>query len=345
MLGALAGVAGPRRDGDRCGGSARRRGAGRRRAAALAALLRRDGPGDPARPAGTAHPRDSLLRALAAAIAQACGARWASCPRARNTAGPGAGGAVPHRQAGGAPRSRHGAGAMLVGAPPAAAAARHRARARLADPAAGACRRCAAAATVVALSAFRAAALEDCADIMLPIAAFAETSGYLRQRRGALAELRGGRARRPARRGRRGRCCGCSAISRPAGFDYDSAPVDPRGAARCTQQQPDTDLGLRRPTAAGSQRVRERRRPADAVDPLVRRAGPAGDSRRGRPALPPWHPDCRRVRRRRRRAAWRSGRAARAGEFAARVDPRVAEPCVRLPRRGAAGPSGWARPS
>ncbi len=126
----------------------------------------------------TAHPQFSMIRALAATIAQLSGAQLGYLGEAGNTSGAWLAGALPHRGAGGESISAAGLdahnmltqgmkGYVLLGFEPeldswngaAALAALNKAD------------------FVVSLSAYHTPAMESYADVILPIALFAETSG------------------------------------------------------------------------------------------------------------------------------------------------------------------------
>ncbi|MBK1732255.1 NADH-quinone oxidoreductase subunit NuoG [Thiococcus pfennigii] len=125
-----------------------------------------------------AHPDYSLLKALAYRIATASGARVGFLPAGANGVGAHLAGLVPHRGPGGAPLAAPGlAAAAMLAAPRRAYLLWGLEPDRdLADPA-QAQRALAGAELVVAATSFRTPALEALADILLPIAAFAETSG------------------------------------------------------------------------------------------------------------------------------------------------------------------------
>ena len=125
-----------------------------------------------------AHPEFSTLRGLALLIARATGANMGYMPEAANSVGGWVAGAVPHRLAGGEPLAAKGRdltdmlangakGFLLIGVEP------------LLDCQNGqqAQNALQAADTVVAISGYRSESLEAAADIMLPLAGFAETSG------------------------------------------------------------------------------------------------------------------------------------------------------------------------
>jgi len=124
------------------------------------------------------HPAAATLRALAATIAQLTGSRFGVIPDAANSVGAWLAGAVPHRRAGGAVDVAAGLDAqsmlrearkayLLLGVEPdldtadstSTLAALHEAE------------------LVVALSAYASDSLRECADVLLPVCPFSETSG------------------------------------------------------------------------------------------------------------------------------------------------------------------------
>ena len=124
------------------------------------------------------HPQLSVVRTLTSAIAEMSGAKLGFLPEAANSVGGWLAGAIPHRGAGGVAVNQAGLDAqtmlhanlkayVLMGLEP---------ELDCAHPAA-ALKALTAADFVVSLSAFRSPVIEAYADVMLPIAAFAETSG------------------------------------------------------------------------------------------------------------------------------------------------------------------------
>ena len=126
----------------------------------------------------TAHPQFALLRALAGEIARAAGARFGYLSEGANSSGCWLAGALPHRLPGGKKNAAPGLHAramleaglrayVLMGLEPEldCAAGRLAMRAmRGAEP-------------VIALSAYQSEAMREYADVLLPLAVFAETSG------------------------------------------------------------------------------------------------------------------------------------------------------------------------
>jgi NADH-quinone oxidoreductase subunit G len=307
-------------------------------ASGLAALLRRDGAKTVLLgPLALAHPDYSLLRDVAAAIAGACGATLGFLPEGANSTGAVLAGALPHRLPGGATAAKggEGAGAMLASPRPAVLMLGIEPDRDLADPAL-AMQSLRGSATVVALSAFRAPALDDCADILLPVAAFTETSGTFVNVQGDRQGFAGvvpppGEAR-PAWKVLRvlGNLTGLP------GFEQDSSEqVRAEVLGLCDGLQPDNALRGSvdvAPVLQGAMPERIGGRPPYAVDALVRRAAPlqatldAADLAVARiaPALASalGVADGDRV------TIRQTGGGA---ELVARVDARVAESCVWLP--------------
>ena len=124
------------------------------------------------------HPDAAALRGLAACLSGLTGAALGTLDEGANPAGAWIAGAVPHREANGAPAKRAGLDAramidagldayVLMGLEPELDCA-DGARARAALN---------AARFVVSLSTFRSEAMSEYADVILPVAAFAETEG------------------------------------------------------------------------------------------------------------------------------------------------------------------------
>ncbi|MGI9302639.1 MAG: molybdopterin-dependent oxidoreductase, partial [Gammaproteobacteria bacterium] len=126
----------------------------------------------------TSHPGFATLRALAHVIAEQCGAQFGYLPEAVNTAGAWLAGVVPHRGPAGAPVKFDGIDAkamletprkayLLFGVEP---------EVDCEDPAT-ALQAMNAAQFVVSCSPFASQSAREYADVLLPIASFAETSG------------------------------------------------------------------------------------------------------------------------------------------------------------------------
>ena len=303
----------------------------------LAGLLRRSGrKAILLGPIALAHPDFSLLRELAAAIAHATGATLGFLPEGPNSTGAVLAGVLPHRLPGGtiAAAAGEGAAAMLAAPRPAVLLLGIEPDRDLADPA-RAIESLRGSAAVVALSAFRSAALEECADILLPVAAFAETSGtYVNvqgDRQGFAGAVPPPGEARPAWKVLRvlGNLTGLP------GFDQDSSEqVRAQVLALCEALQPDNALRGSvdaPPVLAGGGAERIGDRPLYAVDALVRRAAPLQATRDAtdlRVCLAPGLARALGVVNGDRVAIHQDGTV---GEFVAGIDPRLAEPCVRLP--------------
>ena len=125
-----------------------------------------------------AHPDYTILRALAGAIAQATGARFGIIPESANSVGAWLAGAVPHRDAGAAARAGDGMdfGAMVASPRKGVLLVNLEPEKDVCDPSAT-MKSLGASEFLVALTAYRTPALDAIADVMLPVAAFTETSG------------------------------------------------------------------------------------------------------------------------------------------------------------------------
>ncbi len=123
------------------------------------------------------HPDYALLRRLAANIARAAGIEWGSTGFGANDTGAWLAGAVPHRRADGSAGQGKDAKSMLDGPSETLLLLGCEPDADFADPqrTAGAL----GSAKVIALSSYRSDALLAAADVVLPVATFAETSGTL----------------------------------------------------------------------------------------------------------------------------------------------------------------------
>ena len=225
----------------------------------------------------TAHPDFTLVQALAHAIAEASGCRIGYLPAAANSVGAYLAGAHPRRLPGARPSDTPGASLgdmldrpretlVLWGLEPAF---------DLNNPAA-AMAACGQADFLVACTAFRGPALDAVADVLLPIAAFAETSGTFVNAEGLWQPFQG--AVPPPGEARPGwkvlRVLG-NLLDLP-GFDYaDSAEVRDELAAHCAGVGPDNRPAGTWPSleaSADAALMRVGTVPIYAVDPLVRRA-------------------------------------------------------------------------
>ena len=130
-------------------------------------------------PALNDHPRSARLRALARQIADAAGASLGELASGANAAGAALAGALPHRTpGGGSPAGESGLAARAMLAQPRQAYLLMGIEPEL-DCADGAAALAAmhSAQRVVVLSAFATDAMREYADVLLPVGAFAETSG------------------------------------------------------------------------------------------------------------------------------------------------------------------------
>jgi NADH-quinone oxidoreductase subunit G len=233
-------------------------------------------------------PAYGLVRALAAAVAEASGCRIGFLTPAANSVGSWCAGTLPHRLPGGGAPSRPGLdaramledprqGYLLWGLEP---------DRDLADPAL-AMSALQGAKSVVACSAFRSPALEAVADVLLPISTFAETAGTFVNAEGRWQRFQGAVA--PAGDARPGwkvlRVLGTQ-LELP-GFAQNSArEVHDEVADACSALTPDNriQIGLqaghdarqtpsaKSPTAAAGELIRIGNVPIYALDPLVRHA-------------------------------------------------------------------------
>ncbi len=215
-----------------------------------------------------AHPDYSLIQALASAIARAVQATFGYLPEAANSTGARLAGAMPLD--GGAdahsmlqePRK----GYLLLGVEPGL---------DFWDPAlaAGAFER---AEFVVALSSFRSPSLEAAADVLLPLAAFAETSGTYINAAGSWQSFKG--AVRPAGDARPG-----WKILRVMGNLLDLEGFEQESSEQVLEQLKQAAAGMKPDNAVAETASSERRSQVDrlmrvgdvplyAIDPLVRRA-------------------------------------------------------------------------
>ncbi|MFP4278379.1 MAG: NADH-quinone oxidoreductase subunit NuoG [Halochromatium sp.] len=229
-----------------------------------------------------ADPDYGLLRALAAALAEAAECKLGFLALGANSVGSRLAGSLPHRLPGGAVAKRHGLdaqamltdprqGYLLWGLEP---------ERDLADPslAMAALR---SAQQVVACSQFKSAALAEVADVLLPISAFAETAGTFVNAEGRWQRFQGAVA--PAGDARPGwkvlRVLGT--MLECEGFDQNSArEIHDEVAQVCADLAPDNRLGdaqaltsiTERPPPSGSDLTRIGNLPIYASDALVRHA-------------------------------------------------------------------------
>ncbi len=238
-----------------------------------------------------AHPDFALIALLAAALCEATGAILSLVPMAANSLGAQLAGAVPHLLPGGRKADKPGLdalkmlklprkGYLLMGVEPGL------------DFLDGALSLSAlqSADVVVALSAYRSPQLEACADILLPMGLFAETSGTYVNAEGVWQTSRG--AVRPQGEARPG-----WKILRVLGNLFDVDGFDYTDAAQILEEiraigmpmlqanaVPTAASPIRQLEAGGLQRAGDT--PLYAADPLVRRARALQQTRdAGSPAI------------------------------------------------------------
>ncbi|MEW8270957.1 MAG: NADH-quinone oxidoreductase subunit NuoG [Candidatus Thiodiazotropha taylori] len=224
-----------------------------------------------------AHPDYALLHTIAAALADATGAQLSILPASANSVGAQLAGAVPHLQAGGSVADRAGLdtlqmlkmprkGYLLLGVEP----GRDFWNGSLSMSALQ------SADLVVAISAFRSPELEECADILLPMAIFTETSGTYVNAEGRWQQSRG--VVRPQGESRPGwkilRVLGN--LTDQAGFDYtDSQQIHDEIHQLCESATLDNKQAAPQnldPQLSADGLLRGGDTPLYACDPLVRRA-------------------------------------------------------------------------
>ena len=225
----------------------------------------------------TAHPDYSVLKALAYLIGNASGCVVGYLPAAANSVGACLAGALPQVQAGGQLAAQTGIAVTEMLAAPRQAMVLWGLEPDLdlGNPA-GAMAALGQAGFVVAASAFRSPALESVAQVLLPIGAFAETSGTYVNGAGTWQGFQGAVA--PPGEARPGwkvlRVLG-NLLGLP-GFNYgDTAAIRAELAACCDgaahDNTPVGDYDVA-PNGAGEGLIRIGNVPIYAVDPLVRRA-------------------------------------------------------------------------
>ena len=225
-----------------------------------------------------AHPDYAAIKALAYAVAKGSGARVGYLPPSANSVGAHLAGALPHVRAGANPAEPAGetAAALLTQSRKAYLLWGIEPDFDVANPAAA---RAAldGAEFVVACSAFRSPSLEALADVMLPVAAYAETAGTLVNAAGTWQSFQGVVA--PPGEARPGwkvlRVLG--SLLDLKGFDFiDAGEVLAELKSLCGEAHPDNtprgayDVQLQG-GADGLVRIGDV--PIYATDPLVRRAG------------------------------------------------------------------------
>ncbi len=229
-----------------------------------------------------ADPDYSLIRALAAALAEATECKLGFLAAAANSVGSRLAGSLPHRLPGGAAPKRSGldARAMLVDPRQGYLLWGLEPDRDLADPslALAALR---GAKQVVACSAFKSAALEEVADVLLPIAAFAETAGTFVNTEGRWQRFQGAVA--PAGDARPGWKVlrGLGTLLEFDGFAQNNArEIHDEIAQACSRLTPDNQFGdaralistTERPAPSGAELTRIGNLPIYASDALVRHA-------------------------------------------------------------------------
>ncbi|MDG4595065.1 MAG: NADH-quinone oxidoreductase subunit NuoG [Candidatus Contendobacter sp.] len=245
------------------------------------------------------HPAFASLRALASFVARCSGARLGYLPEAANSAGGWLAGAAPHRLPGGKPAPKAGLDARAMLESPRKAYVLLGVEPELdCWDGAAALKALQGAELIVSLSPYARLAGKSQAQIILPVATFAETSGTYVNAEGRWQSFQGASKpfgdARPAWKVLRvlGNLCGV------AGFEYVSSEEvlaevqSANGAVR-----PDNTLDFSQPLtpfrADGLLRVADV--PIYAVDSLVRRARALQASRLARPAEVRLHPDMARV--------------------------------------------------
>jgi len=225
------------------------------------------------------HPQFSILRALSCAIAKQTGATLAYLPEAANTAGAWLAGSVPHRFAGGSKANSAGANMADMLASPKKALITFNIEPEfdVANPAL-AMDAIDAADFKVVINNYATDAMKEYADVILPLAAFTETSGTFVNAEGFWQSFKG--------------AVSSLGESRPGwkilrvlanlmgvdGFEYlSSEDVRNEVKEQCRELQLDNNLSVDAPFAevtqsAGLQRVGDV--PLYAADSLVRRATP-----------------------------------------------------------------------
>ncbi|MBK1709697.1 NADH-quinone oxidoreductase subunit NuoG [Marichromatium gracile] len=225
-----------------------------------------------------AHPDYALIRALAETIATTSGCALGWLPAAANSVGAHLAGALPQVGPGGVALERPGRAldAMLAEAPRTLVLWGVEPDRDLIDPA-RAMAACEQAEFVVACSAFRSPSLEAGADVLLPIGAFAETSGTFVNASGVWQSFQGAVA--PPGEARPGwkvlRVLGNLLDLR--GFDYVSAAGVREELAECCGEAVHDNaaraaLGALEPRLAEGGLARVGGVPIYALDALVRRA-------------------------------------------------------------------------
>ena len=241
------------------------------------------------------HPAFASLRALAGFVAQASGARLGYLPEAANSAGGWLAGATPHRLPGGKPAPKAGLDARAMVEAPRKAYVLVGTEPELdCWNGAAALNALQGAEFVAVLSPYTSATSKSYAQVILPVATFAETSGTYVNAEGRWQSFQGASKpfgdARPAWKVLRvlGNLCGV------AGFEYvSSEEVLAEARSACGGVQPDNtvDFGQSLTPFRADGLLRVADVPIYAVDPLVRRARSLQASPLARPAEVRLHPD------------------------------------------------------
>jgi len=225
------------------------------------------------------HPQYSILRALSHAIAKQTGATLAYLPEAANAAGAWLAGSVPHRFAGGSKANATGANIseMIASPKKALIAFNIEPEFDVANPA-KAMDAVDAADFKVVINNYATEAMKEYADVILPMAAFSETSGTFVNAEGFWQSFKGATSAlgdsRPGWKILRV----LANLMKVDGFDYmSSEDVRNEVKEQCRDIQLDNNLAGDSPItdftkATGLQRVGDV--PLYAVDSLVRRSTP-----------------------------------------------------------------------
>jgi len=225
------------------------------------------------------HPQFSVLRALSNAIAKQTGATLAYLPEAANAAGAWLAGSVPHRNAGGSQASTSGANIsdMLQTPKKALIAFNIEPEFDVANPA-QAMNAVDAADFKVVINNYATEAMKDYADVILPLAAFSETSGTYVNAEGFWQSFKGATSALGESRPGWKILRVLANLMNVDGFEYmSSEEVRDEVKEQCRDLQLDNTLSTDSPvakveTTSGLHRVGDV--PLYAVDSLVRRSTP-----------------------------------------------------------------------
>ena len=225
------------------------------------------------------HPQFSVLRALSNAIAKQTGATLAYLPEAANAAGAWLAGSVPHRNVGGSQASTSGANIsdMLQTPKKALIAFNIEPEFDVANPA-QAMNAVDAADFKVVINNYATEAMKDYADVILPLAAFSETSGTYVNAEGFWQSFKGATSALGESRPGWKILRVLANLMNVDGFEYmSSEEVRDEVKEQCRDLQLDNTLSATAPvakveTTSGLHRVGDV--PLYAVDSLVRRSTP-----------------------------------------------------------------------